>query len=81
LPSLRRMCVHKMCKLSVLPWVVSVLFVGTLTVRFLAPAEAQEVSYLEGAACGQCGGGAEATQGLRCWPLCQPLRLRRPLPP
>jgi hypothetical protein len=61
LPSLRSMCVHRMCKLSVLPWVVSVLFVGTLTVWFLAPAEAQEVSYLEGVACaqyGQCGGGS-----------------------
>jgi hypothetical protein len=66
LPSLRRMCVHGMCKLSVLPWVVSVLFVGTLTVRFLAPAEAQEVSYLEGVACaqyGQCGGGSGTDPG------------------
>ena len=55
-----------MCKLSVLPWVVSVLFVGTLTVWFLAPAEAQEVSYLEGVACaqyGQCGGGSGTDPG------------------
>jgi hypothetical protein len=49
-----------MCKLRGLPWVVIVLlFVGMLAVRFLAPAEAQEVPYLGGAACaqyGECGG-------------------------
>jgi hypothetical protein len=67
LPSLRSMCVHRMCKLSVLTWVVRVLFVGTLTVWFLAPAEAQEISYLEGAACaqyGQCGGGSGTDPGV-----------------
>jgi hypothetical protein len=56
-----------MCKLSALPWVVSVLFVGTLMVRFLAPAEAQEVSYLEGVACAQysqCGGGSGTGPGV-----------------
>jgi hypothetical protein len=60
LPSPTRMCVDGMCKLSDLPWVViALLFVGMLAVRFLAPAEAQEVPYLGGAACaqyGECGG-------------------------
>jgi hypothetical protein len=56
-----------MCKLSVLPWVVTVLFVGTLMVWFLAPAEAQEVSNLEGVACAQysqCGGGSGTDPGV-----------------
>jgi hypothetical protein len=67
-----------MCKLSVLPWVVSVLFVGTLTVWFLAPAEAQEISYLEGAACaqyGQCGGGSGTDPGV---PLLAPVSATAP---
>jgi hypothetical protein len=70
-----------MCKLSVLPWVVSVLFVGTLTVRFLAPAEAQEISYLEGAACaqyGQCGGGSGTDPG---FPLLAPVSASAPASP
>src|SRR5215218_8736256 len=51
-----RMCVDGMCKLRDLPWVVIVLlFVGMLAVRFLAPAEAQEVPYLGGVACAQYG--------------------------
>jgi hypothetical protein len=54
------MCVDGMCKLRGLPCVViALLFVGMLAVRFLAPAEAQEVPYLGGAACaqyGECGG-------------------------
>lgn len=51
-----------MYKLRDLPWVVSVLlFVGMLAVRYLAPAEAQDIPYLGGAACAQyseCGGGS-----------------------
>jgi len=51
-----RMCVDGMCKLRDLPWfVIVLLFVGMLAVRFLAPAEAQEVPYLGGVACAQYG--------------------------
>jgi hypothetical protein len=56
LPSPIRMCVDRMCKLRGLPWIVIVLFVCMLAVRFLAPAEAQEAPYLGGAACAQYGG-------------------------
>lgn len=66
MPSPIRMCVDGMCKLRGLPWVVIVLFVGMLAVRSLAPAEAQEVPYLGGAACtqyGECGRGGETDPG------------------
>src|SRR5215217_3279729 len=67
LPSPRRVCVDGMFKLRGLPCVLIVLScVGLLAVRSLAPAEAQEVPYLGGAACvqyGECGGGGGTDPG------------------